>query len=133
MEDRIATVLNFPDTAIGYGITTSLGEAFPAADGKLQVPLTINIPTENLTLMPEGDQLAGSFTVHSGFLNENGAISKVSVQPQAFRFPAESRSKRNTISLQLMMTLDPTVDRVAVAVVDRLSQLAQVAVQEVGE
>lgn len=131
MEDRLATVLNFPETAIGHGLKVSAGASAAAEAGRIQVPLTLEIPMENLTLLPEGDDLVGSFTVHSAFLNRSGALSTVTVQQQGFRFPAESRNRRKSITLQLMLSIDPSVESVAIAVVDTPSQLAQVAVQEI--
>lgn len=130
MKDRLATVLSFPETAIGHGLTVSA--ASPAQSGdRIQIPLTISIPTENLTLLPEGEELVGAFGVHSAFLNRAGSVSVVNVQQQSFRFPAESRARRKTITLQLMVDVDSTVERIAVAVVDGPSQLAQVVVKDI--
>ena len=131
MKDRLATVLNFPDMAISHGLEVSAGPRPAVTEGRYEIPLTLKIPTANLTLLPDGDDLVGSFSVHSGFLSREGALSDVSVQQQSFRFPAESRNRRQTVTLQLSMTIDERVERVAIAVVDGPSQLAQVAVHDV--
>jgi VWFA-related protein len=86
------------------------------------IPITITIPTEKLTLMPDGTDLTGSFSVFAAFLRKDGAVSKVARQPQSFRFPADSLKRRREITVKIDVKADARVDGISVGVMDEASR-----------
>lgn len=130
MQDRISTALNYPDTVVDTGLRITAGDVSEDATPRVQVPVTISIPTESLTLLEDGTDLVGTIGIYTGFLRRNGGISKIDVQQQSFRFPAESRNRRPSITLKMPADIDAQTHRMAVGIVDGPSQIAQLVVAE---
>lgn len=86
------------------------------------IPVTITIPTEKLTLLPDGDDLTGSFSLFAAFVRLDGAVSKVSRQQQSFRFPKTSLARRKEITVKLDVTADMRTDGVSIGVLDEASR-----------
>lgn len=89
---------------------------------KSLIPLTVTIPTEKLTLLPDGTDLTGSFSLFAAFLRNDGRVSKVARQPHSFRFPAESLPRRKEITVKLDVTTDSNTDAISVGVMDEASR-----------
>ncbi len=104
------------------------GAAAPAADGNVVVPLTITVPMESLTLLPDGEDLVGKYSVFAAFLRQDGAVSKVANQSQIFRFPASSLSRRKELTVKLDVTMDPTTGAVSLGMLDETSRATGFAV-----
>ncbi|HEU4520654.1 MAG TPA: VWA domain-containing protein [Thermoanaerobaculia bacterium] len=86
------------------------------------IPVTITIPMDKLTLLPEGTDLTGRFSIFAAFLRKDGAVSKVAQAPQAFRFPAESLPRRKEITFKLDVTTDANTNGISVGVMDEVSR-----------
>jgi hypothetical protein len=86
------------------------------------IPVTITIPTEKLTLLPDGSDLAGAFSLFAAFLRSDGEVSKVAQQKQKFRFPAASLGKRKEITVKLDVSADLRTDGVSIGVMDDASR-----------
>jgi VWFA-related protein len=86
------------------------------------IPVTITIPTEKLTLLPDGNDLTGTFSLFTAFVRMDGAVSKVARHQQSFRFPAESLPRRKEITVKLDVTADPRTDGVSIGVMDEASR-----------
>ncbi|HKR65719.1 MAG TPA: hypothetical protein VJZ00_18455, partial [Thermoanaerobaculia bacterium] len=86
------------------------------------IPLTITIPTEKLTLLPEGTDVKGAFSVFAAFLRKDGAVSKVARQQQNFRFPAESLKRRKEITVKIDVKADARTGGISVGVLDEASR-----------
>ncbi|HKR65720.1 MAG TPA: VWA domain-containing protein [Thermoanaerobaculia bacterium] len=86
------------------------------------IPVTVTIPTEKLTLLPDGEDLTGSFSLFAAFVRMDGAVSKVSKQTQSFRFPKESLARRKEITVKLDVTADMRTDGVSIGVMDEASR-----------
>jgi hypothetical protein len=96
------------------------------------IPVTITIPTGKLTLLPQGTELTGNFSIFAAFVKIDGQVSKVARQPQSFRFPAESLSRRKAITVKLDVTADMTTEGISIGVMDdasRATGFASVKVQ----
>jgi VWFA-related protein len=121
MNDAVAAHL-FRDVGTNdLAIRASAGTATPGGGESLVIPLTITIPTEKLTLLPDGTDLTGSFSVFAAFLRKDGAVSKVARQPQNFRFPAESLKRRKEITVKIDVKADARTDGISVGVLDEPS------------
>lgn len=86
------------------------------------IPVTITIPTEKLTLLPDGKDLTGAFSVFAAFVRMDGVVSKVAKQQQSFRFPAESLARRKAITVKLDVRADARTDGVSIGVMDEASR-----------
>ena len=121
MNDVVAANLFQSSQENDLGITVATGA--PTINGENRVyPLTITIPTSTLTLVPDGNDLAGRFSVFAAFLRGDGAVSSVGRQTQEFRFPAASLAKRKEVKVKLDVTADPTVGLISLGVMDEVSK-----------
>jgi VWFA-related protein len=96
------------------------GTATPAGQNLVH-PLTIVIPTSTLTLIPDGTDVVGKFSVFTAFLRGDGAVSAVGRQTQEFRWPAESLERRKQVTVKLDVTADSRVSAISVGVMDEAS------------
>ena len=123
MNDAVAANL-FRDIGrndLSIRATAAAGTAAAEAE-KAVIPLTVTIPTDKLTLLPDGTDLTGSFSLFAAFLRSDGRVSKVARQPHSFRFPAASLPKRKEITVKLDVTTDANTDAISVGVMDEASR-----------
>lgn len=86
------------------------------------IPVTITIPMDKLTLVPEGTDLTGKVAMYAAFLRKDGAISKVAQQPLTVRFPAESLKRRKELTVKMDVTADATTTGISIGVMDGTSR-----------
>ena len=123
MNDTVSANLFFPIAHNDLGVKLSVGAAQPAAQSsKVDVPLDIKVPTSSLTLVPEGTDLTGRFSIYIAFVEASGATSKVTRQEQQVRFPADSLKRRKELTVRTMLTMDDKVEAVSVGVLDETSK-----------
>ena len=129
MRDAVTANLFYPVSKNDLRVTLSAGSPVPNPDpNKVVVPLKIIIPTEQLTLMPDGADLMGHFSVFGGFLRHDGAVSKMFKKEQTFRFPAESLKRRKEITVKLDLTAELGTEGISIGVVDEISHATGFAV-----
>ena len=127
MNDAVAANLFHQRAVNDLNIRAAIGTATPAG-ADLVHPLTITIPTSTLTLMPDGDDLVGKFSVFAAFLRSDGVVSKVGRQTQQFRFPAASLARRKEVTVKLDVTAEPRVAAISLGVMDEASRATGFAV-----
>jgi VWFA-related protein len=91
-----------------------------------RVPLQILIPVANLTLIPEGDELTGGFSIYLSSASADGkGPGTVHRQSHAIRWPRQAVEKlagrQLTYALELVLERDREL--ISVGVVDELSNL----------
>jgi VWFA-related protein len=121
MHDSVTANLFHDPSHNDLSIAATLNDATPAGGENVLIPVTIIIPTETLTLIPDGTDLAGSFSLFAAFLRQDGAVSRVARQIQQFRFPAESLPRRKELTVNLNVTADPRTGSISVGVMDEKS------------
>jgi hypothetical protein len=133
MNDAVAANLFHEISRNDLAIRAAAGRrATTSGSGAAVIPVTITIPMEKLTLLPDGTDLTGSFSLFAAFVRIDGVVSKVARQPQSFRFPKESLARRREITVKLDVTADVTTDGVSIGVMDeatRATGFAAVKVQ----
>ena len=122
MNDAVSSNLFRASATNELRVQATAAASSTAIDGSLTVPVTITIPMDALTLVPDGADLTGSFSLYAAFLRDDGAVSHVSQQPHRFRFPASSLARRKQITLQLDVSADARTDAISVGVMDELSK-----------
>jgi VWFA-related protein len=120
MNDAVAANLFHTRATNDLNIKAGIGAATPAGENLVH-PLTITIPTSTLTLIPDGTDLVGKFSVFAAFLRSDGAVSSVGRQTQQFRFPAASLAKRKEVTVKLDVTADARVGSISLGVMDEAS------------
>jgi hypothetical protein len=120
MNERVAANLFQTQATNDLNIKAGIGTATQAGENLVH-PLTITIPTSTLTLIPDGTDLVGKFSVFAAFLRSDGAVSNVGRQTQQFRFPAASLAKRKEVTVKLDVTADARVGAISLGVMDEAS------------
>ena len=123
MEQAVTTNLTYPvrKNDLRIAVTADAAKQGPLAE-RMIVPVEIRIPTEALTLVPDGTDLTGHFSIYAAFFRKDGAVSPVSKQEQSVRFPAESLKRRKEITVKLAMEMDRTTETMSIGVIDETSQ-----------
>lgn len=122
MHDAVAANLFRPARDNDLSIQAVAADPRPKDAESVIIPVTITIPIEKLTLLPEGTDLAGRFSIYAAFLRKDGAVSKVAQAPQAFKFPAESLKRRKDLTFKLDVTADDDTNGISVGVMDDVSR-----------
>jgi VWFA-related protein len=122
MNDAVAANLFRPATANDMSIKASVGASTPKDAENVLIPVTVTIPMDKLTLVPEGTDLTARFAVYAAFLRKDGAVSKVVQQPGAVRFPAESLKRRKELTVKIDVTADTRTNGLSVGVMDEVSR-----------
>ena len=123
MQDAVASNLFRPTGANDLAIKAAAGTSSAKDAETVVVPLTITIPIEKLTLVPEGTDLTARYQIYAAFIRKDGAISKVAQQPQTLRFPADSLKRRKDLTVKLDVTADTRTEAVSIGVMDELSRV----------
>jgi VWFA-related protein len=132
MTDSVTANLFHDPSQNDLGVAAAIDEdTTPAGSSNVVIPVRITIPTETLTLLPDGDDLAGSFSLFAAFLRQDGAVSRVNRQTHQFRFPAESLARRKELTINLNVTADPRTGSISVGVMDEASRATGFAVVKV--
>lgn len=124
MEDRVVSnIFNAPPTS---EIAIEVSTAKPKRQGGAYViPITVTIAPA-LTLLPQGDEVAGGFTVYIAVGDDRGGMSKVSKQLHPIRMTADTA--KQMMQKPLVYTADvmvrPGEHTLSVAVVDQFSNSA---------
>ncbi|HEX8618002.1 MAG TPA: VWA domain-containing protein [Thermoanaerobaculia bacterium] len=121
MSDAVTSSLFHARTHNDLGVKASIGTASPAGENLVH-PLTISIPTSTLTLIPDGTDLVGNFSVFAAFLRADGAVSRVGKQTHQFRFPAAALARRKQVTVKLDVTADARVGAISLGVMDEASR-----------
>jgi VWFA-related protein len=123
MHDAVAANLFRPSATNDLAIKAAVGAAAPKDPEAITYPVTVTIPMDKLTLVPEGSDLTGRFALYAAFVRKDGAVSKVAQQPGAVRFPAESLKRRKELTVKFDVTTDPETNGISVGVMDEMSRV----------
>jgi VWFA-related protein len=124
MNDAVSAHLFFPISRNDLNIKMTSGEPKLSVEAeKVDIPVDVKIPTDSLTLVPEGTDLTGHFSTYVAFVRKDGAVSKVTRQEQALRFPADSLKRRKDITVRTIVTIDARTEGVSIGVMDDLSHV----------
>ena len=122
MQDAVAANLFRPSTANDLTVEASAGTSTSNGEATVVVPVSVTIPMNQLTLIPDGDDLTGRVAIYAAFLRKDGAVSKVAQQPGVIRFPAASLAGRKELTLKIDVTMDGQTDGISVGVMDEFSR-----------
>lgn len=121
LNDRVvANIYHEAKSDLSVAIRT--GEPKKQSRNRWLVPLSVAIPS-TLTLLPDGNDLAGGFSVFIAVGDDNGSMSDVSRIVKQVRIPAakEAELRKRPMVLTLDLSMNPGTHMLSVGVVDQLS------------
>jgi VWFA-related protein len=124
MEDKVlSSLLRGGDEGARLKFGVKVGEKEPRGK-KYRIPITIRIPISALTILPNGPNYSGGFSVYIAWGAKIGGISDASHQRQLFHIPAGDvqRAKRSYYTYQFDIAADARTERVSLGVVDEVSK-----------
>ncbi len=121
MQDAVAANLFRPSSTNEMEIEAVTGAATQPSAEAVLIPVTVTFPMDNLTLVPDGDDLTGRFAVYAAFLRKDGAVSKVARQGGEVRFPAKDLRSRREVTVKIDVTTDAQTNGLSVGVLDEMS------------
>jgi VWFA-related protein len=133
MTDRVIANLFYPTTANDLNIVIKTGQPIAVERDRFRVPLEVRVPMDNLTLLQQGEIMAGGFSLYLVVANALGDMSDVAQQSQPLRIPPaeveNAKGKYYTYSVDLLM--EKGRNRISVGVIDDLSNVTGFERQDV--
>jgi len=124
MNDRVIANLLYKTKANDLHILVRTGTPVPQ-DDLFKVPVEIQIPMESLTLLPQGNEYMGGFSVYVAVANKDGDMSDVNRQSHQIRVPADDfkklKGKYYAYDVDLLMEGGP--NRISIGVIDDVSSV----------
>ena len=122
--DRVVANIFTPARENEWAVQLRTGAPQLVEKGKYSVPIEILVPP-TLTLLPQGEQLAGGFTVVVAVGNEQGALSTTFRHPNTIRIKAgeEAGFRREPLSFTATLTVKEGENLLSVGVVDQISNV----------
>lgn len=125
MTDRVVANLFYETKANDLKITVITRQPIPGDDGRFRIPVEVMIPMENLTLLQQGENFRGGFTVYVAVSDKNGDMSDVAQRNQQLTVPpadmAKIAGRHYTYAVELLM--EKGRNKISVGVVDEISNV----------
>jgi hypothetical protein len=133
MTDRVVANLFYPSSSNDMKIFLTTGRPVQVEPDRFRVPVEVHIPMESLTLLQQGEIMAGGFAVYVVAADLEGDMSDVNQQSHAIRIPAtditKAPGKHYTWSVELLMKKGR--NKISVGLIDEISRLTGFQRQEV--
>jgi VWFA-related protein len=123
MADRVVAHLFRGNETNLLNISAQLGEK-KKNKRTVSVPVKVRIPIGKLTMVPQGRQHSGGFTVFAAAGGKLGVTGEVTQKTQPFQIPASevARARASHYSYSLTVMTDGGAEAVAVGVLDEVSK-----------
>ena len=127
MSDRVIANLLYASKANDMHVLVRMSRPIPTDNELFRVPVEIQVPMENITLLPQGEGLyVGGFDVYVVVANKDNDMSDVARKTNQITVPAadmpKTKGKFYTYTLELLM--EPGLNRVSIGVVDSISNVS---------
>ena len=125
MTDRVVANLFYETRANDLKISVITRQPIATDEGRFRVPVEVMIPMENLTLLQQGENFRGGFTVYVSVADKNGDMSDVAQRNQQITVPPSDMQriagKHYTYAVELLM--EKGRNKISVGVVDDVSNV----------
>ena len=125
MSDRVIANLLYRTKANDLGVRVKVN-APVAADDLFKVPVEVQIPIDNLTLLQQGEAYMGGFSIYVVVGNKDGDMSDVSRKAHQITIPVgdfpKTKGKYYTYTLDLMC--ERGLNKISIGVVDDVSNIS---------
>jgi VWFA-related protein len=101
---QVESAILFGNPAGTSGMPMRVGKPVPAGRGTMEVPLTLGLPVDRITVLPVGGKYAAQLELRAAALNETGERSDIPVIPlnlSSAKPPAPSGHVRYDVKLKL--------------------------------
>lgn len=123
VQDRVIANVFHPGVPSDFAVTVEAGTPRREPNGRYKLPITVTLPS-SMTLIPQGEELAGAFAVFIATGEEDGALSDVSKAVQQLKFPAGAEAAiaaRKTFTYTATLLVRPGEQIVSVGVTDTVA------------
>ncbi len=125
MSDRVIANLLYKTKANDLGVRVKVN-APVAAEDLFKVPVEVQIPVDNLTLLHQGEAYMGGFSIYVVVGNKDGDMSDVSRKSHQITIPTgdftKAKGKYYTYTLDLMC--ERGLNKISIGVVDDVSNVS---------
>ncbi|MEA2163878.1 MAG: hypothetical protein QOK37_2005 [Thermoanaerobaculia bacterium] len=125
MSDRVIANLLYRTKANDLGVRVVVKEPTPA-DELFKIPVEVQIPVDNLTLIQQGEAYMGGFSIYVVVGNKDGDMSDVSRKSHQITIPVsdfpKTKGKYYTYTLDLMC--ERGLNKISIGVVDDVSNIS---------
>lgn len=124
LEQGVMAALDMGRQSDRFGTRLAVSEASPRDDGNLHLPVDVQIPLGNVTLVPDGEQWLGRLLVAVRATDTEGGISPlIRSEPLEIRIPngEYQQALEQHVTWTVELLLRPGRQRLAVGVADLLS------------
>lgn len=121
MEDHVLASLFRTDAGATLPFSVKVGTP---RGKKLRIPVTIRVPISALTILPNGPNQSGGFSVYVAWGAKIGGISEATHERQLFHIPNHdvARAKKSFFTYDFEIAADRRTERISVGVVDEVSR-----------
>ena len=133
MEDRVLASLFREQSNARLRFAVKLGERRGGAK-KFRIPVTVRVPISALTMLPNGPNFSGGFSVYVAWTGKIGGVGDATHETKLFHIPQDEikRARRSYFTYQFEIAADGHTDRLSLAVVDEVSREFGVRVFDLG-
>jgi VWFA-related protein len=124
MRDRVLAVLHDAPMESNFQLQAELGATKKVGRKTQTTPLSVRIPINALTLLPQGGKHSGAFTVYAMTGGKLGEISEITRRTQSFDVPAADleRALAGYFTYDFDVILSSETRQVAIGVLDEVSK-----------
>ena len=127
MSDRVIANLLYSSKANDMHVLMRMARPIPTDDELFRIPVEVQIPMENITLLPQGEGLyVGGFDIYVVVANKDNDMSDVARKSHTLSVPVDqmpkTKGKFYTYTLELLM--EPGLNKLSVGVVDSISNVS---------
>ena len=121
MEDHVLASLIRPESGATLPFSVKVGA--PRGNG-LRIPVSIRIPISALTVLPNGPNHSGGFSVYIAWGAKIGGISDATHERQLFHIPSDdiARARKSYFTYDFEIAAHPHTERISVGLVDEVSR-----------
>ena len=125
MSDRVIANLLYKTKSNDLGVRVKVNSPVPA-DELFKIPVEVQIPVDNLTLLQQGEAYMGGFSIFVVVGNKDGDMSDVSRKTHQITIPLgdfpKTKGKYYTYTLDLMC--ERGLNKISIGVVDDVSNIS---------
>lgn len=124
MSERVIANQLTPPALNDLGIRLTIQDPQTVHEGKKVQPVRILVPAERLTLVANGAQVSGGFSVFVSSGDGKGKSSGINMQPHKIDWPKEvlAHTAGRDVTYIVQVPVDATMPQVSVGVIDHVSQ-----------
>ena len=88
------------------------------------MPLNVRVPIKSLTMLPQGGEQSGEFSVYVATGSNVGVMSEVDRKSQTFRIPRSDleRAQGSHFTYEFEMSVDQLANKLSIGVMDEVGK-----------